>query len=185
MVLALSVGTPWPHSLPGEGMQAELRPAAGGLAVWLVVVIDQPSSDEVHAMRKRPLRLGLLPSDPIIWFLLSTEGLSRDAPYAIGLYDERRRSALIAAARQAQMWSEGTRGSVTVPLVDFSDNKIQVLRVISYSAAWFQTLADALVASDRPLSRSDYDAAIDRDQRRWPSTADMLAAATITEIGGR
>lgn len=184
-VTGFVVGEPWPYPLRGEGMQALLHPGPEAIELMLVVSIRRPSDDEVTALRERPLRLALLPSPPLVWLLLSAEGLTRDAPYAIGLNAETDRVALLAAARKAHLWAQGTRGLVSITVVDYSGRKIRVLRIVSCTSLWFQTLADALVSADRPLSQSDYDAAIDRDLRRWPATADMLAAATVVEIGGR
>ncbi len=70
----------------------------------LVAAIERPSAAELAAMRRRPLRLALLPSPPLVWFVLATEGLSLDAPYGVGLHTDAHRAALITSARQVQSW---------------------------------------------------------------------------------
>ncbi len=182
---ALEVDQPWPYPLRGEGMKAMLVPGPEAIGVMLVAAIDRPSAAEISSMRKRPLRLALLPSPPLVWFAIATAGLSFDAPYAIGLHTDTARADRIEAAQQAYSWLEGTRAIVNVALIDQADGRIRALRVVSCSQAWFTVLAAALEASDQVITHAQYANAIARDQARWLTTEDMLAAATIAEIGGR
>ena len=73
-------------------------------------------------------------------------------------------------------------------LVDAANRQIEVLRAISLSRDWWRCLADAmeLAVSDKvQLTQTECDAAIARDQARWPQTSEMLKACTIAEVGGK
>jgi hypothetical protein len=180
-----SVGERWPLPLRGDGMLASIEPGEEGPSLMLVCAMPQPTSAEVTAMRKRPLRIALLPSPPLLWFALATERLSLDAPYAVGLHRPHEVAAILESARRVAGWPEATRSLVTVPLVDTAaGNTIRALRVVSLSRAWWLVLADALPAT-ATITREEHARAIDRDLARWPRTDDMLAAAAISEIGGR
>jgi hypothetical protein len=185
MVLqAYRVGDRWPHPLAGEGLQAVMNAGEQGLQLMLVAGVARPTDRERRALAQGSIRIGILPADPLVWFVLSGEGVSLDAPYGLGLTGPARAGQLLVAADCARFWSDRIRGLVTVALVDTASHLTSELRVVSLSKAWWIALADALAAMPKTLSQGAYDRAMVRDYARWTSPEAVLAASSIVEVGG-
>ncbi len=126
----------------------------------------------------------LLPAPTLAWIVLATAGsLSLDAPYCPGLAGAGHQAALRAATAMARAWTPAQRGLVTLATVDTATGLTAALRAVSLTRAWWTALADTLDACG-PTTPAERDAAMARDYRRWPRTADMLGAAAAAEIAG-
>jgi len=176
-----AVGEPWPHALAANGLQATLTEA---LDLALLAGIWRPTGKEIEAMRIGQLRIGVLPSLPLVWIMLDAGAVSFDAPYALGLEPAEKRASIIEHAAAIGTWPESNRGLISIFTVDSVSRRIGAIRTVTLSRTWWLALADGLRASGAPLSGAAQSAAIKRDYKRWPITAEMFAAASVVEIGG-
>lgn len=183
-IQSYEVGRPWPHPIQPAGLQMLAEPIEDGVGVMLVAAVPHISGQEITALTESPIRLGILPSPPIVYVLLSADGLSLDAPYAVGLHDAALAGALRAGVGLARSWPDDRRGTLTIAVVDGADRILRGLRMVSLSRTWWVKLAAAL---DRcgPVTPAALDAEMARAYRRYPDVAAMMHDATIVETAGR
>ena len=178
------VGQPWPHPIASDELQAVMDVGEESLNLMLVAAVERPTAAEWRALARGQTHIGILPSDPLVWFILATERISLNAPYGLGLTGSERAEKLRAAASHARSWPDTECGLVTVAVIDTASRLIAELRARSLSRTWWIALADALAAMPTSLDQSAYNRAIARDYGRWTTPAAMLAACTIIETGG-
>jgi len=175
------VGSPWPYPNV-NGMQALITAADDGLSLMLACACDKPTVREHKALNEGPLRFGLLSSPPLTWIILDAGVISYDAPYAVGINSARQHDDILGAAKKTLAITEDLRGLAILAVID--RGKISILRGLSLTMAWWQCLANSILASPQPLDRTSYERAIARDQTAM-TTKLMLAKAQIVETGGR
>lgn len=176
------VGAPWPQPIASEGMTAVVAPGEEAPSLTLVCALGSPTPAEIAALTKGRLRLAIVPSPPLTWIVLDAGKISFDAPYALGVEAAERRAEIADSLARASRWSAETRNLVTIATVDSDTGLTRGLRAATLSRAWWLALAAGIsAAAIEPAAR---DAAIARDLRRWPQTADMLRAATALEVVG-
>ncbi|MEW5425086.1 hypothetical protein [Amorphus sp. 3PC139-8] len=180
----LAVGEMWPWPLAGEGLQALMTPGEAALGITLVAGISRPTREEVRALRKGKIRVALLPAPPLVWIVLSGQGLSLDAPYAVGLHAADQARAIRTSAAAVETWPATGRAPATIAVVDASDRIVKALRTVSLTRPWMAALSAALASCPDGLSVAARDAAIRRDMVRWPTTDAMIASAVAVERAG-
>ena len=177
-MMKIEVGQRWPYAMGGEGLQAVIEPTPEGLSVMLVASMAGPTHQEVRAMKKSPVRLGIVPAAPLVWIVLDGGGVSMDAPYAPALAGIDHYAALQIAPRPA------VRSLVTIPLVDHATCLVRAIRVVSVSAPWMNALADGIAAAGA-VDTAGRDRAMRAGYARWKTTRDMLSDAVAVETGGK
>ncbi|MFE1598154.1 hypothetical protein [Methylobacterium sp. ID0610] len=175
------VGDPYPGPLAGEGLQMTIEPAERSLNAMLVAGLARPSVNEVEALTRAPIRLGLLVRSPIIYVVMAGAGIDLDA--AVAHAGDATRGPLVAAARAVYAWDEEHRGLLTVTTVDTASGMVRGLRAVSLSRQWWATLATGLEAC--PVATTAERERVNAETyRRYPTPAAMLADCSIIEMGG-
>jgi hypothetical protein len=178
----LRVGSHWKFATSQAGMRLHIEPADNIAALTFIASVSCPTRKEIHSLTKGPIRFGILPSSPLVWFTVEGNGLSFDAPYGIGIETEA--EAIAASVACSLSWGPQTRGLVHLIMTDTVTRTITGIRVITLTRAWFVILSEALASCPIRISRSAYDQAMSHDYQRWPSTDAMIACAAIIEQGG-
>ncbi len=168
---------PWPN-VP-EGMVLHLDSAGNQPNAMLVMGMRKPSAGEEKAIRQKPLRVGITTSDPLTWITVEGEKVSFDAPYGLGIVEKAEQ--IRTQLRAVDGWTDATRCAVTIVLVDSRDNTIRGLRYATLGKTWWSVFANAILAQPEHMTRATYDAALDADMRRYPSTQHLVRAAKIIE----
>lgn len=175
-----AVGQPWPYPVP-DGMQAMVDGGAEGITLALAAACNEPSPSELRALREGPLRLGVLARPALTWIMLDAGEISYDAPFCASISGQEYQSRVLQAARATAEQPAKQRRLVELYVVD--RGKIAVIRIVSLSADWWRAFAAAVVAAPQ-LDMAAYRAAMDADQRAM-TTPQMLAAASVVEVGGK
>jgi len=181
---ALSVGAPWPYPMHHEGLGIVASIAADGLDLLLSVTIGNPTRQEIDALRSGPLRVGLMPSPPLVWLVLYGDGISFDTPFAPGLAGSAMSPEHHAAAAKAAEWAPKTRRLLTLGVADTSTGQTVALRAISLTRKWWQEWADCCAQASAPITQAQWQAAQQRDYQRWPSTDALLKSCRMVEKAG-
>ncbi|MEN2980846.1 hypothetical protein P7L78_21885 [Tistrella bauzanensis] len=179
-----AVGAPWPHQLAGEGLQMLVTPDADWLSVTLVATARGLTRPEVRALTKGRIRVGIVPSPPLVHILLMADGIDLDAPYCIGLHQPASIDTIRRGAGHARSWAPTRRGALLLAVVDTHDRATRGLRMVSLSRDWWVALADGLDACG-PVTPAGRDAAMGAAYCRWPDVTAMTAAATVVEVAGK
>lgn len=146
----------------------------------LVLFYRSPTAKEVAEVRSAPFSIGLFVDLPSI-VLLYRLGKSpwSDAPYSWHLVPEAERT-LPAVADSAE-----TRALLLVFLVDASTGILRAMRQVTMSPAFTHALHDAIHhQASLPWSSGEYDRHLQGLYRRFPSSADMVPKALVTEVTG-
>ena len=124
--------------------------------------------------------------EPLIFILLEASGPTLlDSPFGIGLYPPETVAALLASARCAHGWPLNIRRSTILVVVDpLTTMIVQGLRMTTLTRNWWIALSEGLECCPALLSRSDYNAAIQRAYSRWSSPAEMRRHCVIIEENG-
>ena len=175
----LAVGRPYipgTTSLP-EAIQYNWRDGGHELLMWL----RSPTRAEVRDITKGAASFGLLVDQSLLVLLYRLGDIDGDAPYSYWMAHGDGRSAP-PPAEMAE-----PHALLSIVLVDASTGLVQGLRGVTFSPAFTARLHLAIQAQAAAptLSREDYDRAAEELYRRYPTTAAMWAAASITTRGGR
>lgn len=183
-MIQLSRGDIYPAPLPSSDcMVAHLEPSDEGLAATLLVAISRPSAQEIAGLRAGAATLALVSDPAALLIVLRAGSLELDASYVLGRETPDRREALRAAARRVLARPDNARWLVMIDGVDLTSRRIVALRAVSVTQAWMSVLANALSRQGDEIGHADD--AVAALYARYPRVRDLLAAAAISEIGGR
>jgi hypothetical protein len=182
------IGRPFPGALKGDGLVTFMEPSEGednGIDAMIVASMSRPLPREIEAFIRKPIRLGILSFDPILFILVVADGqMVWDSPFGIGLYARETATKLVAASRQARGWPAMTRRLTHLLVVDQDNMLIKGIRAMTLTCQWWITLADELERCPLSLSREDYRAAMQQAYSRWKSPAEMIPHCAIIEEAG-
>jgi hypothetical protein len=179
------IGKPFPGNLPAGGMVTfmEVAPEADcGVDMMFAISLHGVHPVEIEALIEKPIRMGIVRFDPIIFFVLVAESnIAFDSPFGIGLYSEDKANELLAAADQPRAWSPATRRIVDLVVVEAESKIIRRMRRTTLTRTWWITLADELAGCPRSLLREQYEMAMKSAYARWTSPRDMIPHCKIIE----
>lgn len=142
---------------------------------------NDPTENEVAAVRQGPTRFAFVVRGPVIFFLFRFGDMPwSDAPYSVHLVPEDRRGEL------PENTSADHRALLQVHLVGARSGVVAALRAVSLSPNFTRALETAIrrQAAEPFPGQSAYDAAIAETYRRFPSSAAMAKAARAATRGG-
>jgi len=186
-VAEIEVGKVFPWPFPSHGMRVALDPTPdeNGLEAFFIIGLPRISAEDEKAFSDHPLRIGIVPFAPIMFFLFIGHGdLQFDAPFAIGIHDPNFIDGFMSCAEEPRSWPENTRRPVNVAIVDSETRLVKRLRTLTFTLAWWVKLADAMRLCPQVLSREAYREAMQRAYAQWPTITEMIAGCTIIEMGG-
>ncbi len=179
----LAVGEPWPYPMHHQGLGINASIAPDGMDLLLMVTIDRPTRKEIDALRSGPLRIGLMPSPPLVWLVLSGNGISFDTAFAPGLAGSTMTPEHYAAAAKAHEWRKELRRLLMLGVADTSSATPRCCAVYP-SGTWWRKWADYCAEAHQPVNHAQWQAAQQRDYRRWPTTNALLKSCPIVEKAG-
>jgi len=170
------------HPLVPPGIPDGVRFLAGAAGLDLLATLDPLSDKDVRAWRRGRLRVGLVPAGRHTLFALyEVEGFGgwSDAPFSLGAVPPAERALPERQPHQGRL--------LNVTVVEARSAIVRGLRAVSLSPAFAASLDQLLDRQREALAGwtpAAHQAEIADAYRRWPRTADMVAAAVITEIAG-
>ena len=183
-LVEIAIGKRYPVPLE-ENLVLNMHDDGGRLAVCLQLAISDPSVREHIALFAGPLTLGVLASPPLAWVVLTGHGLSFDAPYDLALESTRDGQTVLEHLRAFTGPGHPNRHLVYLDCVEARTGLVIALRHFTVSGEWMAALAGSVLASVGPGPRLTFDAAVERDHRRWPNVKAMIRDASAVEVCGK
>jgi hypothetical protein len=146
----------------------------------LRVFFAKPTPVEVAQFRTGSAGFGLVLSEGIVFMLAKFGTLAwMDAPFHHSMIPTGRRPDL------NQEFGPETRALLQSYLVDAATGILRVIRAVSLSPEFTRQLHTLIVEQAKhPMTRGEYEAAVDTAYRNHPITKLMLAKSLITSKGG-
>jgi hypothetical protein len=166
----------------GELFEPGRRSYADGTVVFgmgmLALFMSEPTSEEIAAVRRGSMRLGVAEAGGCLFVLYSVGDLTGDVPYEWHLAPQDRRSL-------PELPTPRSRLLVHVFLVDADTGVIGAMRQVTMSARVSRLLVDAMRRQSQVGAFHDveYDAKLARARRRWDLDG-LVRVGTIDVAGG-
>ena len=149
----------------------------GGTAE-LMLRLKRPSAAEIQSIRHGPVTFALAPIGDVLFFLYTfTPGLPWSAaPFSWHLVPPDRRQL------PPEQIGEQEGQLLQIVLVDIASGIVEALRVITLTPDFTRTLYAAIrgQVTRRFPGSTDYDAQLAEAYRQYPTTAELLTAATAS-----
>lgn len=145
----------------------------------LVIHIPSPTKHEISQVRKGKAKFCLAQSNGVLFVMSKFGDLEWfDAPYHVCLHAPHLWGVV-------EEYQKGLRFNLAILLVDSSTGNQCGARVLTWSPH-FSERFEALIEfqKSRPISRIDYDLAIERTYSMYPNSKSMLRAALAQCNGG-
>ena len=166
-------------------MAIVLDAAGDGLDMLLACMVHRPTAAEIDALTRKPLRIGLLPSPPLLWIMLAADRISFDLPFVPALAGAAMSEEQRCAADKADGWPDTFRRMLTIGVADTYSGLCVGLRTVSLSKAWWSAFGRSTRRLSATVTAAQRDAAMAADYRRLGTTETMMRAALVNEIAGR